>query len=97
MGKIGARVVAGSAGGRVVTSCTIRRNSANSPRIRVTLLAAEVGRLGTRLGTRPGSGRSCHNLLGVINREEGLLTCLRGGSVRECHTIIGGLNLHGWF
>lgn len=89
-------VVSGRGGATVVGRCTEARNSANSPRIRITILATEVRRLARRLGDGPGSRRSEHNLLRVMNREHNLLSCLGGGSVRECHSLVRELNVEGW-
>lgn len=90
-------VVTGRGGRTVVGRFKEARKSAKSPRMRITVLATEVGRLASRFGTGPGSRRSEEKLLGVIKREEKLLTCLGGMSVRECHTLVRGLNLEGWW
>lgn len=88
-------VVTGRGGRTVVTRCNEAPGSANSPRIRVTVLSTEVTRLARRFGRGPGSRRSEEKVLGVVNREHKLLTCLGRVSVRECHSLVRHLKLEG--
>lgn len=88
--------LATSRGARVVGRCTARRNSANSPRIRITLLSGHVTSLARRLGRRGRSRRSHHNVRLVVNSHHHLLSCLGHISVGHCHSLVRHLNLHQW-